>query len=209
MLDEIEFRLRTEVQALRARHAAWRARRACREDALAGYPRLKQTYLSIFGVPLDLENPRKFTEKMQWRKVYDRRPILWTLCDKQLTSLWVEKTIGTREAQRWLVPRLFTVKRASDIPFDRLPENYVIKASHGSGLNIFIRKGENAPRPARNPSTRETVPDQRVRSRATRVGLLGPSPCPDRRASSHEPGRVRADGHKVPHVRRSLRCHPV
>jgi hypothetical protein len=136
------FRWRAQIRLLRLRRAEARKRRECIADAQAGYPRLRQDYLSKFGVPLGLETPRRFTEKMQWRKVHDRRPILRTLCDKRLTSLWIEKKIGPAEARRWLVPPLFVVSRASDIPFDRLPDSYVIKASHGSGFNIFVRKGE-------------------------------------------------------------------
>jgi hypothetical protein len=141
MFEELVFRLRTEVHVLRARRTKARVRRRYLADVRAGYPNLRKKYEATFGVPVDLENPRKFTEKMQWRKVHDRRPILRTLCDKRLATLWVEEKIGAEEARRWTIPPLFVVSRAADIPFDRLPESYVIKASHGSGFNIFVRKG--------------------------------------------------------------------
>ena len=43
---------------------------------------LKIKYRSVFGKKLDLESPKTFNEKLQWLKLYDRRPEYTIMVDK-------------------------------------------------------------------------------------------------------------------------------
>ena len=43
---------------------------------------LKRLYKAYMGRELDLENPKTFTEKLQWLKLYDRRPEYTSMADK-------------------------------------------------------------------------------------------------------------------------------
>lgn len=97
-----------------------------------GYLRLM--YRRGFGEALDLANPAKFSEKIQWLKLYDRNPLIPVCADKLRVRDFVAERIGPQ----YLVPLLFSGDRPENIPFDRLPENYIIKTSHGSGTNIVV-----------------------------------------------------------------------
>ena len=43
---------------------------------------LKVLFRYKMGKPLNLENPTTFSEKLQWLKLYDRRPEYSTMVDK-------------------------------------------------------------------------------------------------------------------------------
>lgn len=43
---------------------------------------------------LDLTAPKRFTEKIQWRKIYDRDPAYTVLVDKCAAKKWAAKKIG-------------------------------------------------------------------------------------------------------------------
>ena len=48
----------------------------------------------IMGFKLDLNNPQSFNEKLQWLKLYDRKPIYTTMVDKYEAKEYVKKIIG-------------------------------------------------------------------------------------------------------------------
>lgn len=94
-----------------------------------------QRYKNTFGILPNLLHPRTFNEKVLYRMVFDRRPILKTLQDKYAAREYVRERIGER-----VLARLYWVtKNPADIPFDSLPDRFVVKAAHGSGWNLFVR----------------------------------------------------------------------
>lgn len=84
-----------------------------------------------------LLSPRRFTDKMQWRKLFDFNPAFPTLCDK----LAVRDFIAARVGCEYLVPLLWTGAPA-DIPFDRVARPFVLKSSHASGQVIMVECDE-------------------------------------------------------------------
>lgn len=84
---------------------------------------------------LDLTHPRSFSEKLQWLKLYDRRPCYTALVDKYEVKRFVEQTIGAQ----YVIPTLGVWKRAEDIDFDALPERFVLKCTHDSGGVIICK----------------------------------------------------------------------
>ena len=56
---------------------------------------LKQLYKLRLGSPLNLENPQTYNEKLQWLKLYDRKPEYTVLQDKYAVRDYVAKTIGS------------------------------------------------------------------------------------------------------------------
>lgn len=96
---------------------------------------LCQWYTRRTGRPLDLSNPRTFSEKLQWAKLYDRDPLRTRLADKLAVREWVAQKIG----EEYLVPLIATYKYAREIDFDALPNGFVLKANHGSGYNAVVR----------------------------------------------------------------------
>src|SRR5690554_4890970 len=84
---------------------------------------------------LDLKNPREFNQKIQWLKVYYRKPILTQLVDKYSVRSYVSEKIG----DRYLNELIEVYDRPSQIDFKALPHQFVIKAVHGCHFNIIVK----------------------------------------------------------------------
>lgn len=83
------------------------------------------------------DNPRTFTDKLRWKMKHDRRPILTTTADKYEVIRYLEKK-GFGD----LLKKLYFVTDApEEIPFDDLPDRYVVKSNHRSGDVIIIDNG--------------------------------------------------------------------
>lgn len=79
--------------------------------------------------------PRSFSEKIQYRKLFDRRPILVTLADKYAVRDFVRQRIGGE-----FLTRLYHVTAdPRDIPLESLPDQFVIKPTHGCGWLEIVR----------------------------------------------------------------------
>ena len=76
-----------------------------------------------------LIRPRTFTEKVLHRMLFDRRAVLTQLADKAAVRSYVEARLGPE-----IMPALYYMTtRPETIPFDDLPERFVVKPTHGSG----------------------------------------------------------------------------
>lgn len=85
--------------------------------------------------PLNLKNPRAFTEKIQWLKLNWRYDILTKCADKYEVRKFVEERIGPG-----LLKELYGVyKKPEEIDFNRLPDAFVLKVNHGCKQNIFCK----------------------------------------------------------------------
>ncbi len=95
-----------------------------------------------FRRPLNLANPRTYNERLQWLKVYgERRPDIFgdvalarQCADKVAVRDYVARTIG----EEYLVERLGTYNSLEEVPFEDLPDQFVIRASHDSGSTIIV-----------------------------------------------------------------------
>lgn len=96
---------------------------------------LKLQYYSVFGKKLNLKNPKTFNEKLQWLKLYDRKPEYTTMVDKVEAKKWVADRIG----EQYIIPTLGVWERAEDIDFDSLPDQFVLKTNHDSGAVIICK----------------------------------------------------------------------
>lgn len=91
-----------------------------------------------------LLRPRCFTDKMQWRKLFELDPAFTTLSDKIAVRDHVAARIGPgRQAEL-----LWTGEDPGAIPFNDLAPPYVIKSSHASGHVIVVRAGDRPDRDA-------------------------------------------------------------
>lgn len=90
---------------------------------------LKLLHRAILGERLDLGNPRTFSEKLQWLKLYDRNPLYTTLVDKHAVKSWVAERIGDEH----IVKTLATWHNSDDITLDDLPNRFVLKTNHDCG----------------------------------------------------------------------------
>jgi hypothetical protein len=110
-------------------------------ERLSGYANERRAFESRHGYPLDLANPRTFSEKLCWRKIHDRNPLFPRVVDKVGLRRYVTETLGAARAQRLLVPLLHESRRPETIPFHTFPGSYVVKANHGSGMNQIVLAG--------------------------------------------------------------------
>lgn len=97
---------------------------------------LKLVYWAETGEKLNLEELQTFNEKLQWLKLYDRKPEYSIYVDKYEVRKHIAKTIG----KQYLIPLVGGVyKSVEEIPWDELPDKFVMKCTHGSGSNIICK----------------------------------------------------------------------
>lgn len=89
------------------------------------------------GKKANLDSPKSFNEHILARKVFLNEDHLAQYTDKYEVRFYVEKTIGSQ----FLVKNFGVWENPEEIPFDKLPQQYVLKATHGSGWNIVVRDG--------------------------------------------------------------------
>lgn len=100
---------------------------------------LKLRYKRTFGKKLNLDNPQTFNEKLQWLKLYDRRPEYTIMVDKYAVKKYVADKIG----EEYIIPTLGVWDNPDDIDFDALPNRFVLKCNHNSGLGMCICKDKS------------------------------------------------------------------
>jgi hypothetical protein len=108
-------------------------------DTLSPESAIRLNYLRCHGRLPDLRNPRRFSEKIQYRKLYGDQPLFTRLADKLRVKDFVAETVGND----LVIPTLWS---GATLPprherMWKLP--FVIKANHGSGWNRFIRLEED------------------------------------------------------------------
>lgn len=99
--------------------------------------RVRRAYARAHGRPLRLFRPRRFTEKIQWRKIFDFNPVFPVLCDKLAVRDYIAARVGTEH----VIPLLWS-GTPEDIPFDRVAPPYFLKSTHSSGQVVMIDRGE-------------------------------------------------------------------
>ena len=96
---------------------------------------LKATFRLRMGKKLDLENPKSFSEKLQWLKLYDRKPEYTTMVDKYAVKEYVANIIG----EEYIIPTLGVWDDVEEIEWDKLPNQFVLKTTHDSGGVVICR----------------------------------------------------------------------
>ncbi len=96
---------------------------------------LKPRFRKKHGYPLNLENPRTFSEKIQWIKINGHLERFSGYTDKSTVREYVREKAG----EEVLIPAFGVFDRFSDIDLESLPDSFVMKATHGCGWNIFVR----------------------------------------------------------------------
>jgi len=94
---------------------------------------LKMQYWYHFKKILNLNDPKTFNEKIQWLKLYDRKPEYTQLVDKYEVRKYIKETIG----EEYLIPLIGVYDSVDDINWDNLPDKFVLKCTHGSQCNII------------------------------------------------------------------------
>ena len=90
---------------------------------------LKLLFYFTMGKRLDLKHPKTFNEKLQWLKLYNRRPEYTTMVDKYAVKEYVASKIG----KEYVIPTLGVWDKPEQIEWDKLPDRFVLKTTHGGG----------------------------------------------------------------------------
>jgi hypothetical protein len=94
-----------------------------------------RTHKACHGRYPNLIRPRTFNEWIARRKALDRRALLTRFSDKYAVRDYVAELVGPG-----ILSQLYWVTREpADIPFDQLPERFVVKPTHGSGWINVVR----------------------------------------------------------------------
>ena len=96
-------------------------------------------YLTLFfrlkmGYWMDWKHPKTYNEKLNWLKLYDRKPEYTTMVDKYAVKEYVANIIG----REYIIPTLGVWDSPEDIDWDSLPQKFVLKTTHGGGNSGII-----------------------------------------------------------------------
>jgi hypothetical protein len=119
----------TSPRGERLLFAAWRI------AALLRHPRLHWKYLRRMRRVPDLAWPRRFSERMLWRKLFDRNPLFVTFADKLAAKAWLAHAAPGLPTARVL----WVGADPAALPEPLLRAGVAIKCSHGSNTNILCR----------------------------------------------------------------------
>lgn len=100
---------------------------------LRDFWRIHRGFASHHGYYPNIFSPKSFSEKIQRRKFFDRDPRLPRLADKIAVKSYVEERLGPD----WIIPTIWSGAELPQTPEWQMP--FVLKASHGSGMNCFVR----------------------------------------------------------------------
>lgn len=96
---------------------------------------VKKYYKKKSGKELDLNNPQTFSEKLNWYKLNDRNPLMAKCADKVAVHEYV-----TEKGYADCLNEVYGIyDRVQDIDYDSLPNQFVIKAAHGSHMNYIVK----------------------------------------------------------------------
>lgn len=99
---------------------------------------LRYRYKQVFGRRLNLKNPHSFSEKIQWLKLHDRKPIYRLLVDKYAAKPIIASIIG----DEYIIPTLGMWQKFEEIDFASLPNQFVLKCNHDSASVTICRDKE-------------------------------------------------------------------
>lgn len=98
-------------------------------------PMLRLQYRIKCGRALNLTDPKRYTEKLQWMKLYYRNPQMQQCADKYR----VREFVASRGLEQILNQLYAVYSSPGEIDLSDLPERFVLKLSNGSGTNLLCK----------------------------------------------------------------------
>jgi hypothetical protein len=100
---------------------------------------LSLRYWAIWGKWPNLRDPITFDEKLIWLNLYWRHPLKTVCADKYKMREYVEN-----EGLGFLLPKIYGIyENVEEIEFEKLPEKFVLKCTHGCKFNVFCWNKED------------------------------------------------------------------
>ena len=100
---------------------------------------LEDQFKKYVGYELNLKNPTSFNEKLQWLKLFDRKPVYTTMVDKYDVKKYVSSIIG----EEYIIPTIGIWNHFDEIDFELLPNQFALKCTHDSG-SVVICNDKNS-----------------------------------------------------------------
>lgn len=113
------------------------------KDKIQNYKKLKEKFRRRMKYELNMDHPRSYNEKIQWKKINDRNPLLTVTADKYAVRSYIKEALGEELASKTLIPLYHVTDNPEDIPFDSLPEKFVVKPNHGSQMHLIVKDKKN------------------------------------------------------------------
>lgn len=85
------------------------------------------------GIIIDLNNPKTIQDKLSWLNIYDTNQLKIKCADKIKLREYCKDVLG----EDICVPIIKVYNNVSEINWDELPNQFVMKCNHGSGMNII------------------------------------------------------------------------
>lgn len=96
---------------------------------------IKKRFKENLGREVNLENPVKFNDKLQWLKLNWYDPLAVKFVDKYEVREHIKSKIGSE-----YLNELYEIYNSVDeINIEDLPQKFVLKGTHGSGCNIICK----------------------------------------------------------------------
>lgn len=101
---------------------------------------VKIQYKIKTGNRLNLKNPKRFTEKLQWYKLYYRNPLMIQCVDKYD----VREYVKSKGLENILIPCYGVYDSIDEVDWDALPNQFVMKDTlGGGGTSVIIVKDKS------------------------------------------------------------------
>lgn len=90
--------------------------------------------------PLNLASPKRFTEKIQYIKLYERTNLRQQVADRTQVREYVARKAG----EEYLIPLLGVFDELTPENWENLPSQFVLKANHGCGMLEIVKDKDRA-----------------------------------------------------------------
>ncbi len=92
------------------------------------------------GLKINLVNPKTIQDKLTWLNIYDTDPMKSFCADKIKVHEYCKEKLG----KDICIPIIKVYDKPQNINFDELPDKFVAKCNHGSGMNIIVKDKKTA-----------------------------------------------------------------
>lgn len=96
---------------------------------------IEKKFYKRLGRNVELENPVKYNDKLQWLKLYWWDPLATKCADKYEVRELIKEKIG----EKYLNELISVYESVDEIDISKLPNKFVLKGTHGSGYNIICK----------------------------------------------------------------------
>ena len=94
---------------------------------------LKWQFNHIYHRKLNIQNPQTYADKLAWLKTHNKDSRLTDLVDKYTVRKYVADVVG----EEYLIPMIGIFDSVDYIPWDELPDKYVLKCTHDSASVVI------------------------------------------------------------------------